>query len=118
MDLTKPKIKFTEDRLAEEQSSFKMSLTDGEDPLVDTTMYRVWTYNPNIDLSFLRNEAEATVARWKARSEEDLLSLSKMAAGEEPGEEVSSRAENPREEPPADKTPSRVTKRTAPSPKK
>ena len=118
MDLTKAKIKFAEDRLAEEQASFKTRLADGEDALVDTAMFRVWTYNPNIDLSFLQNEAEATMARWKACLEDELLSLTEMAAGEEPGEEVSSKVENPHAEPPADKTLGRVTKRTAPSPKK
>ena len=53
MDLIKAKVKFAEDRLAEEQSSFKTRLANWKDAFVDTDMYRVWTYKPNIDLSFL-----------------------------------------------------------------
>lgn len=63
VDLTKANAKFAEDCLAKEQASLKTKLDDGKDALVDTAMFRFWTYNPNIDLSFLENEVEATVVR-------------------------------------------------------
>ena len=49
-----------EDRLAQEQAGLKKKLEDGEDALVDATMFKVWSYNPNIDLSFLEGEQQ----RW------------------------------------------------------
>ena len=73
---------------------------------MDTAMFHVWTYNPKIDLSFLENEAKATVARWKARLEDELLTLTDMAAGQDLDDEASSRTEKPNGEPPVEKTPS------------
>ena len=113
MDLANAKVKFAEDSLAKEQDTFNTRLADGEDALVDTAMFRVWVHNPNIDLSFLRGEAEATVARWKVRLEDELLTLSGTAAGEEPGEEVTSKTK-----PSAGKTPTPGTKINTPAPKK
>lgn len=113
MDLANAMVKFAEDSLANERANFNVRLADGEDALVDTAMFQVWVHNPNIDLSFLRGEAEATVARWKVRLEDELLFLTGTVAGEEPGEEVTSRTNLT-----AGKTPSQVTKTNTPTPKK
>lgn len=38
----------------------------------DKTLYRVWSTNPGVlDLSFLREELEPTLARWKLKLEEE-----------------------------------------------
>ena len=113
MDLATAKVKLLEDTLAKERDTFNSRLADGEDALVDTAMYRCWVHNPTLDLSFLRGEAEATVARWKVRLEDELLTLSGTAAGEEPGEEVTSKTK-----PSAGKTPTPGTKINTPAPKK
>lgn len=41
------------------------------DDLVDLAMYRVWEHNKNIDISFMRGEAEGLLNKWKARLEEE-----------------------------------------------
>ena len=112
MDLATAKVKLAEDTVAKERDTFNSQLTDGEDALVDTAMYRCWVHNPTLDLSFLWGEAEATVARWKVRLEDELLTLSGTAAGEEPGKEVTSKTN-----PAAGKTPNQVTKTNTPTPK-
>ena len=43
----------------------------GRDDLVEPTMYRVWEHNQNIDISFMRGEAEGLLNKWKAHLEEE-----------------------------------------------
>ena len=72
MDTTEAMEKMVEDQLAQEQDDLKNKLEHGEDALVDTAMFRVLFYNADIDLSFLEGEQETTLAKWKARLEEEL----------------------------------------------
>ena len=70
MDVAEAKTKMAEDLLAQERVSLKKKLEDGEDELVDTTMYRTWSQNLNLNLSFLASEVERVLDgkfAWKKR---------------------------------------------------
>ena len=80
-----------EDLLAQERDGLKKKLEEGEDALVDAIMFRFWSYNPILDLSFLEGEQEATLARWRARLDEELWTLTEAAAKDDLVDEASSR---------------------------
>ena len=47
-------------------------IDDAEEVATDKTLYRVWSQNPGVlNLDFLREELEPTLARWKIRLEEE-----------------------------------------------
>ena len=91
VDTAEARTKMAEDLLAQEHDGLKKKLEDGEDALVDATMYRVWSYNPNLDLSFLEGEQQAILSRWRARLDEELWTCTKAAAKDELGDKASSR---------------------------
>ena len=59
--------------LAKLQAEISEKIDAGKDELVDMSMYRVWERNQDIDLSFLKDEAERLLKIWKARLEEKEL---------------------------------------------
>ena len=83
--------------MAKEQVELKQESEDAEDRPIDMAWYRLWSTNPDLDLSFLEEELEPTLAKWKVRlEEEELLTFSEAAArdvskGNQDGE-VSSKA--------------------------
>lgn len=84
VDCIEARAKMVEDLLSKEQADLAQKLADREDKLVDTTLFRVWSMNQDIDLSFLEGELEKTLARWKVRLEEDkILTFSEAAARDE-----------------------------------
>ena len=65
------KYKLVLDNLAKVEAETKDKINAGRDDLVDLAIYRVWEHNQNIDISFMRGEAEGLLKRWKARLEEE-----------------------------------------------
>ena len=53
------------------EADTKEKINASKDELVDLAMYRVWERNQNIDISFMRGEAEGLLNKWKARLEEE-----------------------------------------------
>ena len=78
MDLAEARVKELEaqnklalDNLAMVEAETKDKINAGRDDLIDLAMYRVWEHNQNIDISFMRVEAEGLLKKWKARLEEE-----------------------------------------------
>ena len=60
------------DLRAEDQANLAQKIDEAEEVATDKTLYRVWSTNPGVlNLSFLREELEPTLARWKVRLEEE-----------------------------------------------
>ena len=94
VDYAEARAKMAEDLLAKEHAGMEKKLVDREDKLVDSAMYRIWSMNADLDLSFLEGEQESTLARWKARLEkEELFTFTEAAARDDDGGEISSKAE-------------------------
>ena len=49
--------------------------------MIDLAMYCFWEYNQNVVISFMEDEAEGLLARWKIRLEEEKELLSVTASG-------------------------------------
>ena len=67
-----------------------------DDP-IDLAMYSFWAVNQNVDIAFMEDEAEALLAKWKARWEEEKELRSITASGaiaghDDIGGEVSSQS--------------------------
>lgn len=59
----------------------KQNIEDVEDRSTDMAWYRLWSTNLDLDLSFLEEELEPTLAKCKVRlEEEELLTFSEAAA--------------------------------------
>ena len=109
MDTAEAGTKMVEDLLAQEQAGLKKKLEDGEDTLEDAAMFRVWSYNPNIDLSFLEGEQETTLARWKTRLKKELWTQTEVVARDDLRDEASSRPEGLGGEPQSETHPGMFT---------
>ena len=64
--------------------------------IIDLAMYSIWSANQNVDISFMEDEAEALLSKWRARWEEERelqsITASGAIASNEDGGEVSSKA--------------------------
>ena len=75
------KNKLVLDNLAKVEAETSEKIAAGKDYLVDLAMYRVWEHNQDINISFLGDEAEGLLKKWKARLEEE-LELCSISASE------------------------------------
>ena len=59
--------------LAQKQAALAQTTDDAVELAIDKTLYRVWSQNPGVlNLDFLRDELEPTLARWKQMLEEEV----------------------------------------------
>ena len=63
------------------ETEVEKKINADKDELIDLAMYRFWEYNQNVDISFMEDEAEGLLARWKIRLEEEKELLSVTASG-------------------------------------
>lgn len=89
-DTLKAEVKRLTDLRAEEQASLAQKIDDEIELATDNTLYQVWSTNPGVlDLRFLRDELEPTLARWKLRLEEEAeITLSETADDSDEGGEA------------------------------
>ena len=94
MDTLQAQLTLSEDTLTRERAKLKKKIEEAEDKSVDMAWYRMWANNPDLDLSFLENELDRTLAIWKARlaEEDELMTYSEAAAREDLDGDVSSKA--------------------------
>lgn len=90
VDTLKAEVKRLTDLRAEEQASLAQKIDDEIERATDKALYRVWSNNPGVlDLRFLRDELEPTLARWKLRLEEEAeITLSEAVGGSDDGGEA------------------------------
>ena len=69
VDSLEAKVKMFEDLLAREQADKAKKIDDAKEEAIDTAWYRLWSTNPGVlDLAFLEDDLEPTLARWSAAS--------------------------------------------------
>ena len=82
-----------EDELAKERVEMKKKITAEENEIIYAAMYRIWSVNQDADISFMGDEQENILAKWKAHFEEEELlasiTISEATAMDEDGGEVS-----------------------------
>ena len=61
--------KLAKDTLAKMEAEVEQKITAGKDELIDLAMYSFWVANQNADISFLEDEAEGLLAKWKTHLE-------------------------------------------------
>ena len=61
VDSLDARVKLAADNLAKEQAGLKKKIEDAEDRFTDMAWYRMWTMNPNLDLSFLEGDRKSVV---------------------------------------------------------
>ena len=71
--------KLAQEALAKMEIGVEQKIIVGKDELIDLAMYRFWEYNQNADISFMEDEAEGLLARWKIQLEEEKEYLSVTA---------------------------------------
>ena len=59
------------DELAKERARMKEKMTAEENEIIDAAIYRIWSVNQDADISFMGDEQENILAKWKARFEEE-----------------------------------------------
>ena len=75
------KEKLAQEALAKVEAEVEQKITAGKDDLFDLAMYSFLMVNQNAEVSFLEDEAEGLLAKWKARLEEEKELLSLTASG-------------------------------------
>ena len=74
-----------------DQAEMAQRIDDAKETATDKTLYRVWSTNPGVlNLSFLREELEPTLARWKVWLEQEADETVTKAVDSDEGEEVES----------------------------
>ena len=71
VDIAEAQAKLAKDTLAKTQAEVEQKITAGKDELIDLVMYSFRVANQNADISFLEDEAEGLLAKWKARLKEE-----------------------------------------------
>ena len=69
-------------------------MADAEDKFTELAWYRMWVYNPNVDLDFLGSDREKLLELWQARlveEEQDNLSLTTAITKDDYIQDVSSK---------------------------
>ena len=80
-ELLQAKVTMLEENLATEQKTLEQKVADAEDKFTELAWYRMWVYNPNVDLDFLGSDREKLLELWQARLvEEELDNLSLTTA--------------------------------------
>ena len=57
-ELLQAKVTMLEENLATEQKSLEQRVADAEDKYTELAWYRMWVFNPNVDLEFLGSDKE------------------------------------------------------------
>lgn len=71
-DTLKVEVQRLRDLRAEDQATLAQKIDEAEEVATDKTLYHVWSTNLGVlNLNFLREELEPTLARWKIRIEEE-----------------------------------------------
>lgn len=82
VDVVEAQAKLAKDALAKTEAEVEQKIIAWKDELIDVAMYSFWVANQNADISFLENEAEGLLAKWKVLLEEEkeLLSITDSEA--------------------------------------
>ena len=93
-DLLKAEVQRVTDLRNEEQVALAQKIDDAVEVTIDKTLFRVWSQNPGVlNLDFLCEELEPTLARWEKKLEEeaeDTIIEATNGNDEEEGDEASS----------------------------
>ena len=93
-DLLKAEVQRVTDLRNEEQAALAQKIDDTVEATIDKTLFRVWSQNPGVlNLDFLREELEPTLARWEKKLEEeaeDTIVEATNGNDEDEGDEASS----------------------------
>ena len=93
-ELLQAKVTMLEENLATEQKTLEQKVADAEDKYTELAWYRMWVFNPDVDLEFLVNDKEKLLELWKARLEEeeqDSLSLTTPITKDDYIQDISSK---------------------------
>lgn len=71
VDVVEAQAKLAKDTLAKTEAEVEQRITAGKDELINLAMYRFWEANQNADISFMEDEAEGLLAKWKVHPEEE-----------------------------------------------
>ena len=70
--LLKAEVQRVTDLRNEEKAALPQQIDDAVETAIDKTLFRVWSQNPGVlNLNFLREELEPTLARWEKKLEEE-----------------------------------------------
>lgn len=75
------KEKLSQEALARMKTEVEQRITAVKDELIDLAMYRFWESTQNADISFMEDEAEGLLAKWKGQLEEEREVQSVTASG-------------------------------------
>ena len=90
-DTLKTEVRKLNDLRAEDKASLAQKIDDTKETATHKTLYRVWSKNPRVlDLAFLREELEPTMARWKIWLEQEAEETIVEAVGSDEEEEIES----------------------------
>lgn len=87
----KAEVQRLHDLRAEDKANLAQKIDDAIEIATDKTLYRIWSTNPGVlDLAFLREELEPTMARWKIWLEQEAEETAVKAVGNDGEEEIES----------------------------
>ena len=91
-DTLKAEVQRLKDLRAEDQASLAQKIDDAKEVATCKTLYRVWSTNPGVlNLDFLREDLEPTLARWKIWLEEEAKdTVTETVGGSDEGDEAES----------------------------
>ena len=93
-ELLQAKVTMLEENLATEQKTLEQRVGDAEDKYTELAWYRMWVFNPSVDLEFLGEDKEKLLELWQARlveEEQDNLSLTTAITKDDYIQDVSSK---------------------------
>lgn len=96
-ELLQAKVTMLEENLATEQKTLEQKVADAEDKYTELAWYRMWVFNPNVDLEFLGSDNEKLLELWQARlveEKQDNLSLTKAITKDDYIQDVSSKGDS------------------------
>ena len=93
-ELLQAKVTMLEENLATEQKTLEQRVADAEDKYTELAWYRMWVFNPSVDLEFLGEDKEKLLELWQTRLEEeerDNLSLTTPITKDDYIQDISSK---------------------------
>ena len=96
-ELLQAKVTMLEENLATEQKTLEQRVADAEDKFTELAWYRMWVFNPNVDLEFLGSDKEKLLELWQARlveEEQDNFSLTTAITKDDYIQDASSKGDS------------------------
>lgn len=90
-DTLNAEVQMPRDLRVKDQASIAQWIDDSNEVAIDNALYRLWSTNPGVlDLRFLREELEPTMAQWKVRLEQEANEIVTKVVDSDGEEEIDS----------------------------